>query len=425
MSQFRQIVVIAALVSVFECGLVSAQVAATPGSIAKGRQGPLVSAYIKARQADPLFRGAIADRETNITGARVASVAYYPQVNMSASQLENEGGSRRRSLSVIQPVFSIDRYATMKEEEPRRRMAEASFQIQSSELGKRVYLATANLIRAREGHNLNVVRLSTVEQHRRAAKRAFDLGQGTVTDLRDTEVKVLQAKAEDHKLRAAVAAAEREYTSIVGDPPPQLRLATLRPGTRLGTAGVEVAGSNNPALTVAREQERLGELAVVKARSAWLPNINASYTATELNGQRDNFVGLSFSMPLQVGGVIGTAAAGSRLSKLREDTADAERKVKLETQRMHEAVLAGLAEVETRSSAIEAAQLSVEATEKSFKGGVRSMVELLNSIEVLFRLKNEHIQAVLALGDSLLNLRLQEGVDPIDSIQEVDALILD
>lgn len=425
MSQFRQIVVIAALVSVFECGLVSAQVAATPGSLAKGRQGPLVSAYIKARQADPLFRGAIADRETNITGARVASVAYYPQVNMSASQLENEGGGRRRSLSVIQPVFSIDRYATMKEEEPRRRMAEASFQIQSSELGKRVYLATANLIRAREGHNLNVVRLSTVEQHRRAAKRAFDLGQGTVTDLRDTEVKVLQAKAEDHKLRAAVAAAEREYTSIVGDPPPQLRLATLRPGTRLATAGVEVAGSNNPALTVAREQERLGELAVVKARSAWLPNINASYTATELNGQRDNFVGLSFSMPLQVGGVIGTAAAGSRLSKLREDTADAERKVKLETQRMHEAVLAGLAEVETRSSAIEAAQLSVEATEKSFKGGVRSMVELLNSIEVLFRLKNEHVQAILALGDSLLNLRLQEGVDPIDSIQEVDALILD
>lgn len=388
------------------------------------RQGPLVSAYVKARQADPLYRGALADRESNLIGARVAGVAYYPQMNVSSSQLENEGGASRRSISLIQPVFSVDRYATMKEEEPRRVIAEASFQLQAGDLAKRLYLATANLIRAREGHELNLVRIKTVEQHKRAAQRGYELGQGTITDLRDAEVKVLQAAAEDHKLRAGMSAAERDFASIVGEAPPIFRLANLRRSEALPAAALDAVGKNSPALVVAHEQERIGELAVIKARSAWLPNINASYTATDLNGKKDTIVGISLTMPIQAGGVMGTATASSRLAKLREDAIDAERKLKLETQRLNDLVQAGLAEVETRRAAIEAAQLSVEANEKSFKGGVRSMVDLLNSIETVYRLKNEYIQTILALGETLLNLRLQEGVDPLDSLHEVDALIL-
>lgn len=395
----------------------------TASAPAAARQGPLAAAYVKARQADPLFRGALAERDTNLVSSKVSGVAYYPQINVGTSQLENEGGASRRSLSVIQPVFAIDRYATMQEEEPRRRLAEAAFLLQASELAKRVYQTTANLIRARESHALNSVRIKTVEQHKRAAKRAYDLGQGTLTDLRDAEVKAYQATAEDHRLRAAVAAAERDYVSIVGESPADLRLANLKT-TSIDTVGADAASRNNPALAVAREQERIGELAVMKARSAWLPNVNASVTVTELNGKKDTLVGLSLNMPLQAGGVIGTASAGSRLTKLREDTNDAERRIKLDTQRMYEAVQAGLAEVEGRRSAIDAAQLSVAANEKSLKGGVRSMTDLLTSIETLYQLKNEHIQTILALGESLLQLRLHEGIDPLDSLQEVDTLIL-
>lgn len=434
MSVYRQIALLVALAAAFQGSNViaqSAHPAAAEGmstassAVVAGRQGPLADSYIKARQADPLYRGAIADRDTNLIGARVAGVAYYPQLSVSASQLENEGGSSRRSVSVIQPLFSLERYATMKEEDPRHRIAEASFQLQASELAKRVYQATANLIRARESRELNLVRIKTVAQHQRAAKRAFELGQGTITDVRDTDVKVLQATAEDHRLRAMVAAAERDFASIIGEPPPGLHLASLAQPQPIAAAGIEVAGRNNPALAVARQQERIGELGVIKARSAWLPNINASYTATELNGRRDNLVGLTLSMPLQAGGIIGTASAGTRLTKLREDTLDAERKVKLETRRLFEAIQAGQAEVETRRAAIEAAQLSVEANEKSLRGGVRSMVDLLNAIEIAYRLKDEHIQTILTLGDSLLQLRLQEGIDPLDSLREVDALILD
>lgn len=435
MSAYRQIARLAALATLgaaLQGGAALAQspAAATasgkpPTPAAAARQGPLVAAYLKARTADPLYRGAIAERDTNRTGARIAGVAYYPQLNVTASQLESEGGASRRSISLIQPVFSLDRYATMKEEGPRNRIAEASFHLQAIELAKRVYLATANLIRAREGHDLNQVRIKTVQQHQRAARRALELGQGTVTDLRDTDVKVLQATAEDHRLRAMAAAAERDFASIVGEPPPSLKLASLAQTPPIGAAGSDVAGRDNPALAVAREQERIGELAVVKARSALLPNINASYTMTDLNGKKDTLIGLSLSMPIQAGGVLGTATAGSRLAKLREDTLDAERKVALETRRLHEAIQAGQAEVETRRAAIEAAQLSIEANEKSLKGGVRSMVDLLNSIEVFYQLKNEHVQTILALGESLLHLRLQEGVAPLESLREVDALILD
>jgi protease secretion system outer membrane protein len=84
----------------------------------------------------------------------------------------------------------------------------------------------------------------------------------------------------------------------------------------------------------------------------------------------------------------------------------------------------GASEVAMQQSAVEAAELSVEANEKSFKGGVRSMQDVLTSIEVLYTVKADRVRSMLALADGLLNLRMIEGVNAADGLAEVESVLL-
>ena len=387
--------------------------------------GPLVSAYAKAQRIDPLYQAALAERNANLISSRVAGSAYYPQMKVSTSQLENEDGGQRSTISIIQPIISADRYATLKEKNPRKELAEAVFRLKQNDLGKRFFKAFSELTLAREGLQQNKVRLDALQQQYSAGKRTFELGQGTITDMRDAEVRVLQAKAEDLKLRAALLAAEKEYESIVGERPPMFSLRQQGNSFSFDAGGqVSDGADQNPDVLFARQNQRLGELAVTRAKSAWIPELSASFTMTDLDGVKDNFTGLSLSLPLQAGNIFGMYSADANLAKLREETRDKERRVTLEIGRLIAMVESGVAEVEMRQSAIAAAELSVESNEKSYKGGVRTLLDVLASIEVLYSVKNDYVKSLLGLADNLLNVRIQQGADVAVGLKDVDALLL-
>jgi protease secretion system outer membrane protein len=116
------------------------------------------------------------------------------------------------------------------------------------------------------------------------------------------------------------------------------------------------------------------------------------------------------------------AAAGA--NRAQEQLRDAEQQATLEVQRLWGLVSAGQRELEIRLSAIASAELSVDATEKSFKGGVRSQIDVLNSIQTLFQVQQEYVTAVLALSDNYLNLLLQAAVPADEAVTLVQAVLL-
>src|SRR5690606_18075516 len=105
--------------------------------------------------------------------------------------------------------------------EPRANFATATFDTREQELAQRVLKAVTDLIRAREAAVLNEAKISNFERQSARAKRMFELGQGTVTDLRDIQVKYDQARANQINLQVAVHAAERVYRSLTGVTPEQ------------------------------------------------------------------------------------------------------------------------------------------------------------------------------------------------------------
>jgi protease secretion system outer membrane protein len=130
------------------------------------------------------------------------------------------------------------------------------------------------------------------------------------------------------------------------------------------------------------------------------------------------------SMPVNASGILGIYAADSNLVKLREERRDRERGVRLDINRLETQLESAVSELETRIAAIEAAQLSVEANEKSFKGGVRSKTDVLNSIEMLYSIKMEYIRALLEMGSNLLRFKLQQGETAIQGLKGVEIAIL-
>lgn len=379
--------------------------------------GPLTDALAQARKYDPQYLQALAERDANQNNADQAGTAYYPTFQGSYTQLETEANTRH-TYTLTQPLVSADRFATWRESEPRELLATATFEQREQDLSQRLLKALSDLLRNHEGLRLNRAKIEALEKQALSAKRFLQLGQGTVMDTRDAQVRLDQARAETLTLEAQIGAAQRQISAITGQPAQPLQLdvsrtprtVVLQPLESYLDSGLK----SNPPLRVARENQRLAEINVQRADWVVLPTVSAVVMRTESAGVQGNYAGVSVSLPLQAGSYYQMKGAAANASKSQEAARDAELRARLEVERLWSLVRAGLAEIEIRLEAIHSAELSVEANERSYSRGVRSQIDLLNSIQTLYQVQQDYVNAVLTLADNYLNLLLQSAA-PVDT----------
>lgn len=387
--------------------------------------GVLSNAFEQAKKADAQFRAALAEREANNIAAQAAGAAYYPQFSANYSQLDFEGNPRQ-TYSISQPLVSADKYATMQEKEPRQIVAAITFVQKEQDLGQRIVKAVSELLKTSEGLRLNTAKITALETQAKSAKRSYELGQGTVTDVRDAQVRLDQARAETLSLQAQNAAAQRQLTSITGMPAtPLLQEIPRRP--RIFTIAklddYLDKGRDNPALLIAQQNQKIADLAVSRANGAVLPTVSAVVTHSVSNNISNNFTGFTMSLPLQANSFFQMRSAATNALKAQEQTSEADLKMKLEIQRLWSLVEAGQNEINFRLSAISSAELSVEATEKSYQGGVRSQIDVLNSIQTLFQVQQEYVTSLLTLVDNYFNLMLQAAVPTQEAVNLIEGVL--
>ncbi len=378
--------------------------------------GPLVNALGQARQFDPAFQAAKSERDAKLIDSQVTSVAYYPQFQGSYSKLEVET-STRQTYGLTQPLIDAGRYATLKETEPRAVLASATFQFREQELGQRLLAAVVELLKQSESLRLNQSKIEALQGQATSAQKSFELGQGTITDLRDAQVRLDQARADSLTLEALIGSAKRQIAAITGASandlqarvPQARRNVPMQPMDGYVDRGVKA----NPQIVAAQQNQKIAQINTLRADGALFPVVNAVYTTTSTSLAANNYFGLTVSLPLQAASFYQMKGAAANALKSQEDVRDIEAKTRIEIQRFWSLVNAGLQEIPIRLSAIESAQLSVEANEKSFKGGVRSQIDVLNSIQTLFQVQQDFVTAVLSLADNYLNLLLQSAT-PLD-----------
>ena len=388
--------------------------------------GPLTDAFLQARKFDAVFQQAEPERESNTAAAQAAGAAYYPQFQASFSRLETET-SPRQTYTITQPLISLDRYASYREAEPREALGVATYQSREQELSQRLLKGVTELLRSTESKRLNKSKIAALENQALAAKKSFAAGVGTITDQRDAQVRLDQARADALMVDAQIDAAQRQFFSMTGEAavprllslPHAVRALPILPLDDYLTTGVQT----NPQLVAAMQNQRLADLAVSRSNGSLWPTLSAVYTDSTTNNTNVSYTGLSLSLPLQPSSIYQMRGAAANATKTQQQTREVEQRTRLEVQRLWSMVNAGRAEIAIRLASIRSAELSVEANDKSFKGGVRSQIDVLNSIQTYYQVQQEYVTAILTLADNYLNLLLQAATPTNDAVAQVQTLL--
>lgn len=394
----------------------------------------LADDYLAAQRHEPGFAAAQMAAQNQRIDAQVAASAYYPRAGISLSQ-DAIDNSTRRTLRLTQPVLSAERWLTTREAGPREQLAELQLGQARIDLAARLFAAVREVSLSRERLQLNRSNLQALQAQRESAEMAFRLGQGTVTDVLDTRLRLAQAAAQITRLQAEHDSARRLYASLTGYLPAAdaYVLRPLQPG-RLQSLPlpdlptlIDQSLQTNPRLQGERQTTALSALQARRARAQFLPSVNATVQRSQSGTTRTEQNGLviSFDLPLQYSSRYAFESADNALIGQQQKERATQENLQLELQRQHAHAQAALQEVQITLEAIEAAALSVQANEQSFAGGVRSKLDVLNALQAELSAREAHLNAQMTLAHAQLSLRLLAGHDIAEVLAQLQQQLFD
>ena len=382
----------------------------------------LIRAFDLSLDHDAEYRSAEAEFVVNRTAAKESLAAYLPSANYTMTNIPTDGLTRQ-VFSVNQPILSLERLATLRERGPRNRHADALLLVRQNELAQRLMKAVNDYVRANESAKLNSAKVDALGEQSNRATKLYRGGLATITDAREVEVRYLQARANQSLLIAERNAAASRISSMTGVAltdrdfvlPERLDPITL-PTKDVLSLGV----AQSPQVVAAHLTERVASLEAQRVRGSLLPTVHGSASYTMTQGRHISYVGFSVTAPVAAGSIYHVEAASASARRSSEDRRRVEEQADVNFQRYYGLVEGGQEALQGNSMAIEAAELSVAANRKSYDGGVRSNLDVVNAIQTAFEVKNQYINSALVLADNYLNLQLTAGVPTSEAIANVE-----
>ena len=386
----------------------------------------LGTAFAMAKNNDPKYQAAKSEKDATKSQSVRDWTSYSPTYSFNRQQLPSLN-STSRTQTVNQPLFDLAKASTVLQGGSRNTLASAAFDVQAQDLATRTVNAVNQIVVATEAIKANAGQIDALEQQFKGAKRKFELGQGTVTDLLDVEVKFQQAKANDLTLRANLKGARDSFTAIVGEKPgdTDFILPNKHETFKIDLLDEILARAekNNPNVVVAKSNERIAQLDVSKAAGAVAPTIGYTYSKTQYNAVTNENNGLTLTIPIDIGSYIGTYTALAKSKQSSSVRLQTETQIKVEAQRLFELVQAGQESLKIKGQAVETAQKSVIANQKSYDAGVKNTTDVLIAIQTLFQARNEYAVSAIQLGGNLLNLLLIGAEDPDEAVIRTQAFL--
>jgi outer membrane protein, protease secretion system len=404
----------------------------------------LLDAYNAALQNDPVFRSAIHDNESGRENRELGRSYLMPNlsINYTASKNKAEttepdglGGSATTyptyisstgGLQLRQPLYSPDAVAKYHQGSAQAELSDAQFSSKQQDLVLRVFAAYCDALLANEQLILAQAQRDAYVEQRAANDHMFKAGEGTKTDMLETQAKLDLAEAQLIEARDARASNLQALEAIVGSEIDRLDglSESFRP-VPLEPADFDswraVALRNSPDIQAQRYAVEVAQQQVNATRAGHLPHVDfiASFTKDRADTidtyTTDSLVrsaGVQLSIPIYSGGSVSAATrqASAGYEKAKSDLDDQTNKVLLDLHKQHYAVLSSVAKIDALVKSVESARLLVTATRQSIKGGVRVNLDLLNAEQQLYSAQRDLAQARYSYLIADLRLRADAGV---------------
>jgi outer membrane protein TolC len=374
-----------------------------------------------AERTDAQFSAALAAVSNRKVQVQEAKAAFYPSaaVTYSRPDLTGGSGSGGYGLTVTQPLLNYDRYLTLQQAAPTAVLALVDERQARSELSLRVFKVMAEIIRSRESLRSLAVQIEGLDTQLKRARRMRELGQGTITEVSDFEVRLAVAQANQVNQQSALEAAQRSFLLLTGLRADPQRVsvadAAQAPSSPEGEFLARVRDGANSVVS-ARQAVRLQDIAVKRVKAEFLPQLTATAStgraAGAIGNTSDSRIGITFSAPLGASQWYSGQKAATDLTRAQENLRFAQETASSDALRLLRSAAALSAEVQIRNRAVESARMALEGNIKSYQGGVKSNIDVVTSYQNLADTEVALVNSELLRVEALLNLRL---LDPAEA----------
>lgn len=387
----------------------------------------ILDAYSLALEKDPTFRAAIKEKEAGDENENIGRAGLLPKVSgnyqnsprnwqtqkypssdifgdVTEVTRRQQYRSYSSSITLTQPLFDYEAYARYKAGVAQTLMSDERYRSKFLDLAVRVISAYVEVAYSKDQIALASAQKAAYKEQLALNDRLMGAGEGTITDVSETQARYSLAEAQEIEARDALDAAQRELEVIIGVPLNQLdELQTLRPG-KFQVAPLipsrfdewqKIALENNPMLAASRHGVDAAKYEVERNRAGFMPQVQLYASHSENDSSSDNTVnqkyrtdsiGVQVSVPIYAGGGVSasTRQAAARYGQAMFEM-DAQTGTTLnDLRKQFNLCISSRAKLAAYELAVKSATTQVTATRQSVLAGQRVNVDVLNAEQQLY-----------------------------------------
>ncbi|MFN3790835.1 TolC family outer membrane protein [Massilia sp.] len=415
----------------------------------------LTQAYEAAIKNDPTFRMRFYENQSGKENRILGRAGLLPQVAASYNYGKNVADQEYLRLGIIptvdhprytsrsavvqlrQPLFNMEAIVRYRQGKVQTEQSEQAYEAGIDEVSVRVVSAYLDVLFAQDQLELARVQRDAHLESQKVNQRLFEKGEGTKTDMLETQARLELAEAQLIESQDNLVAARNTLEGVIGMDLGQLdRLGENFRPPELKPASFDewrtLALERNNTLAAARLAVENARLDISRNRAGHLPRVDFvgvysksdSETLTNLNQQNTNRqLGVQVNIPLYQGGAVNasTRQAAALYGRAQADLDARTNEILVELRKAHSLVMSSARKIDALIKAVDAGKLLMTATEQSIKGGVRINLDLLNAQQQLFASQRDLAQARYTYLVGLMRLRAAAGTLQADSVREIAA----
>ena len=401
----------------------------------------LLDAYDLAVRNDPTFQAAIEERAAGEENRALGRSALLPtlswnynnsrnesEVTQASTRTDRDYRSYAATLTLQQPLLDYEAYARFRQGAAQALFSDERFRSKSQYLAVRLLSAYSQALLAQERIELSRAQKRAFAERLQLNQRLLRGGEGTRTDVLETQARLSMAVAEEIEAQDNQDAALRELEAMLGEPLQVEQLAPLEAHfaiqplePRRFESWRELALANNPELASQHHALTSAEYEVERKRAGHLPKLSlyassrqtSSDSESTYNQKYDtNSVGIQLTVPLFAGGSVSasTRQAARQLSQAQFELDAQTASTLVDLRKQFNLNSSAAAKVRAYEMAVESAGALVQATQKSVSGGERVNLDVLDAEQQLFSAKRDLAEARYAYLLARVQLRYYAGV---------------
>jgi protease secretion system outer membrane protein len=382
----------------------------------------LIEAYHAALLHDPTYRGAIFDNQAGQENIALGRAGLLPKVQAVYAPSKNRAeitttqtsinpsyDSLNATIQIKQPLINFAALATYKQGIAKAEYSDAQFVSRAQDLVLRLVGAYADAQYAEDQLALAIAQRDAYLEQMRVNVRLFKQGEGTKTDMLETQARASLAEAQVLEARDNLTTARHTLAGIVG-----MEITGLAPLNKdfnalpVEPASYEawrdIALKKNAEIVALNAAVEVAQQEINRQYSGHAPTLdlvasygkqNATTTNTYNQDSTVRSIGVELNFPIFSGGYTSAATrqAAAGYEKTRADLDAKISQISVEVQKQFSLVLSGSPKIEALIKSVESSSLLIEATKQSIKGGVRINLDLLNAQQQLYTSRRDLAQA--------------------------------